>query len=123
MTVKELYEKIGGDYDEALKRLSMDMLVGRFILRFLDDPSCKSLLSAWEHQDETELFEAAHSAKGVCANLALTRLADIAGVITEATRPGNETAKSGIDIAPLVDEFRKVYDNTVTEITLFASQQ
>ena len=123
MTVKELYETIGGDYNEALRRLSMDQLIGKFIVRFLEDTSCSALLTAWAQQDEKGLFEEAHAAKGVCANLALTSLAGLADTITEATRPGNEALRSEIDLPHLVSEFEQCYADTVREIRVFAAQQ
>ena len=36
MTTQELYDQIGGNYTEALSRMSMDALVARFVVRFLD---------------------------------------------------------------------------------------
>lgn len=122
MTVKELYEEIGGDYEEALRRLSMDMLIGKFIVRFLDDTSCNALLDAWEQQDGKALFEAAHAAKGVCANLALASLSDIASTVTEATRPGNEALKEEIDLPRLMQEFKERYEHAVLKIRAFAAQ-
>lgn len=122
MTVKELYEKIGGNYDEALRRLSMDALIGKFIVRFLDDTSCGNLIRVWENQDEKELFEAAHAAKGVCANLALASLSEIASKVTEASRPGNEAQKEEIDLEHLMEEFKERYESAVTEIRAFSAQ-
>ena len=46
MTVQELYQKIEGDYQAALKVMMMESLVARMIPRFLDDSSCRRLLDA-----------------------------------------------------------------------------
>lgn len=109
MTVEELYAQIGGDYAEALGRLRSDALVARFVAKFPDDPSCPGLLEAWEAGDEAAAFEAAHAAKGVCANLSLTGLAALASEVTEALRPGNEELRARTDVDALVARFGESY--------------
>ena len=37
MTVEELYEQIGGDYQQAIRRLMNDAFVAQFIVKLLDD--------------------------------------------------------------------------------------
>ncbi len=103
MTVEELYEAIGGDYAEALKRLPTEALVARFVVKFLDDPSCADVVSSWRAGDEAGAFEAAHKAKGVCANLSLTALADLTSRICEALRPGNDELRASTDVDGLVN--------------------
>lgn len=122
MTTKELYEKIGADYDAALRRLPMDDLVAKFIVRFLDDTSCQRLIDTWEAKKEEEMFEAAHAAKGVCANLALTKLYENASTVTDAYRPGKEEARAQTDIDSLMQQFKADYENAVKEINSFAKQ-
>ena len=39
MELKEVYEKIGGDYDDVVRRLMGEKLVRKFLLKFLDDKS------------------------------------------------------------------------------------
>ena len=39
MTLKECYDALGGDYDEAMGRLRSERLVQKFVLKFLDDGS------------------------------------------------------------------------------------
>ncbi len=123
MTVQELYARIDGDYDEAVRRLRMEKLISRFIVRFLDDSTCSTLISAWENQDEKGAFEAAHAAKGVCANLSLPLLSDTASTITEALRPGNEALREKTDIPGLMQVFKEKYESTVQEIRAFAAEQ
>lgn len=43
MELKEVYEKIGGDYDDVVRRLMGEKLVRKFLLKFLDDKSCADL--------------------------------------------------------------------------------
>lgn len=121
MTLQELYDRIGGDYAEAIGRLRMEKLINRFIVRFLDDTSCTELVSAWKNGDERATFQAAHSAKGVCANLSLTKLASLASDITEALREGNEDLRAQTDVDALVDELEAAYAMTVETIAAYAA--
>lgn len=121
MTLQELYDRIGGDYAEAIGRLRMEKLINRFIVRFLDDTSCVRLQEAWAAGDERATFEAAHAAKGVCANLSLVKLADIASKITEALREGNEALRAQTDVDALVSELTVAYNNTIINIKAYAA--
>ena len=47
MELKEVYEKIGGDYDDVVRRLMGEKLVRKFLLKFLAQyghaiPECPS---------------------------------------------------------------------------------
>ena len=56
----------------------------------------------------TELFEAAHAMKGVCANLGLTVLADAASELTEEFRPGNERKLSVAEVKSRIENIREI---------------
>ena len=121
MTVEELYTQIGGDYADALGRLRMDKLISRFVVKFLDDTSCTDLIAAWKAGDEHDAFEAAHRAKGVCANLSLKRLAELTDQICEALRPGNDELRAATDVDALVSELEDCHATTVEAIRTFAA--
>lgn len=118
MTTVELYEKIHGDYQDALSRLSSDGLVSRFIMKYPGDTSYGEFVEAWEMKDEEKAFRAAHTLKGVCANLSITGIYKLASSITEALRPGNDELRAQTDmdalVAQLVAENKLVVD-TITE--------
>ena len=116
MTTKELYEKIGGDYAEALSRMYMDDFVAMVIKKYLDDTSCSDLVAAWKAGDERAAFDAAHRAKGVCANLALTELANLSSEICEALRPGNDALRASTDVDALVARLAEKHAATVEAI-------
>ena len=120
MTLEELYEQIGGNYAEAMERMRMEKLVDRFVVKFLNDGSCPSLLTAWSAGDDTAAFEAAHAAKGVCANLAITSIAEPASEITEALRPGNDALRAQTDIDALVAQIEAAYKNAIDCITAYS---
>ena len=119
MTVKELYDQIGGNYDELIGRLYSDDLVRMVLEKFLDDTMCPDLVAAWERGDDAAAFSAAHSAKGVCMNLAFTRLGILASEITEALRPGNEGLRATTDVDALVKELSAEYDKVYSSVKDF----
>ena len=88
MTLRECYAALGGDYDEVMSRLRSERLVQKFVLKFLNDGSYQLLRDALEAGDREEAFRAAHTIKGVCANLAFTGLLDSSERLTEALRDG-----------------------------------
>lgn len=123
MTVEELYTQIDGNYADALGRLRMDALITRFVVKFLDDTSCADLVAAWKAGDDRAAFEAAHRAKGVCANMSFTRLAALADEICEALREGNESLRARTDVDKLVSELEVCHANTVESIQAFSSSR
>ncbi len=123
MTLQELYARIGGDYTEAVGRLRAERLIDRFIVRFLDDTSCRDLIAAWERGDEDAAFKAAHTAKGVCANLSLTTLGELATQICEALRPGNDELRARTNVSALVAELEIAYDDAVEVIKSYQASR
>lgn len=89
MTTKEFYEKIEGNYDEALSRMFKDDMIRRFACLFLEDTSMSELMEALDENNVEKAFRAAHTMKGTCNNLAFGRLAVSAVEITEMLRAGN----------------------------------
>lgn len=110
MTVEDLYAQIGGNYDDALAHLCSEALIVRILEKFLDDTTCPRIIEAWGARDEAATFEAAHAAKGVCMNLAFTRLGVLASDIAEALRPGNESLRATADVDALVADLAAEYD-------------
>ena len=121
MTLEELYACIGGNYEEALARLRSERLIGKFVVKFLDDSTCKDLFDAWERGDEQAAFEAAHSAKGVCMNLAFDKLATLASEITEALRPGNDDLRAEVDVDALVKKLAAAYETAIQQISAYVA--
>lgn len=122
MTVQELYTAIGADYGEACSRLMNDKIIGKFIIKFLDDKSYQTLATAWEAGDENEAFEGAHALKGVCGNLALTKISKTVGEITEALRPGNAGMREQTDVGALMQTLSADYAQVVGEIKKYAAE-
>ena len=88
MTIRELYQTIEGDYDQAIRTLRMDKLLDKHIRKLAHNGVIERLFAAGDVMDPNELFEAAHAIKGVTANLGLVKLSDAAADLTEEFRPG-----------------------------------
>lgn len=123
MTVQELYEQIGGSYDDAKRVLPMDKLIAKFVVKFLDDKSAERLFSAWDAHDEAAFFEGAHAMKGVCANVGLTALSASASALAEEFRPGKGRTMDDAEVQRRVAELRAGYDRAVEGIRAFAAEQ
>lgn len=88
MTLQECYAALEGNYDEVLGRLRSERLIQKFALKFLDDPSYELLCASMESGNYGEAFRAAHTLKGVCQNLAFTKLYASSSQLCEALRDG-----------------------------------
>lgn len=89
MNIKDCYAALEGNYDEAMGRLRMDKLIIKFSLKFLDDKSFEELGTSLDTGNIEEAFRAAHTLKGVCQNLAFTKLAGSSSACCEALRAGD----------------------------------
>lgn len=89
MTIQELYEKIGGNYDQAVRVMKSERLIDKYVRKLKNSGVDAMLAEAGASMDPTKLFESAHAMKGVCSNLGLDALAKAADEITEEFRPGN----------------------------------
>lgn len=89
MTIQEVYEEIGGDFDDVIKRLRKPELVEKFTKKFLADTSFNDLKKALEEEKLEDGFRAVHTLKGVCLNLSYTSIFEVANKLTEMLRPGN----------------------------------
>ena len=58
MTLQELYQSIGGDYEQALRVLRMDKLIDKHIRKLAGNGVVDRLLSAGKTMDAVQLFEA-----------------------------------------------------------------
>jgi HPt (histidine-containing phosphotransfer) domain-containing protein len=106
MTIKECYEEMGASYDEIMNRLGKEERVKRFLPKILKDPSYDLLCTSLEKKDVKEAFRAAHTLKGVCQNLALTKLAGSTCEIVELLRNREEY---GEDLEPALEKVKADY--------------
>lgn len=111
MNLKECFEHLGGSYNEVLGRLLTEERVKKFLLMFLKDTSFNELEAAMQSKDYDSAFRAAHTLKGVCANLGIETLRETASEITEALRSkDNDTASK------LFVQVAECYSSTIDAI-------
>lgn len=102
MNIREFFEKVGGDYDNALQRLSSERILVKFIRKFADEPSYSQLKKALSENNLEEAFRAAHTLKGASSTLGLENLRLAASALTESLR-GAEKIPSD-DLVAATDE-------------------
>ena len=117
MTIQECYQQLGGDFAQVEKRLLSANLVKKFIAKFLDDGSFSELCLAMKEGQLEKAFRAAHTLKGVSANLSLTRLLSSASQLAELLRAEAETIPADADL--LFEEVKKDYELTVSVIRAY----
>ena len=122
MTVQELYERVGGNYEAAKRILMNDTLIARFVVKLPEDGSFEKLSAAAETMDAQGLFEGAHAMKGVCANLGLNELSRGASELAEEFRPGSTRKLSDDEVRQRVEALRVLYVRTQDGIRSFAAQ-
>lgn len=117
MTLQECYEKLGGDYDQVAMRLPSAKLIERFVGLFLQDTSYEQLCQAMQDGNREDAFRAAHTLKGVCANLSFTKLCHSASELTELLRV--ESAAIPADANTLLGVVKGDYETTVAAIRAY----
>ena len=112
MTLQELYILIDGDYDKAISILRIEKLIDKHIRKFPNNTIFNDLNAAKDTMDPVMLFESAHAIKGVCANLGLVKISDLASIITEQYRPGNTKTKSDEEIINIINKINELFINS-----------
>ena len=114
MTLQELYQSIDGSYDQALRIMRSEKLIGRQILKLADSGLLDALSRAASDMDAAAIFESTHAIKGVCANLGLVRLSEKASGLAEEFRPGSprrlSDGEAGAGLAELTELFQRTLD-------------
>ena len=113
MTIEQCYAAIGGSYAEVSRRLPSRQLVEKFARKFPEDPSYAELIDAVVAGDRDTAFRAAHTLKGVAANLSFSRLCASAGQLTELLRHADTIPP---EAASLLEAVTRDYEATVSAI-------
>ena len=116
MTLKELYDEIDGDYEQAMKVLRIEKLMDKHIRRFPSNPIFADLAAAKDPLDGTRLFEAAHAIKGVCSNLGLVKLSSVAADICDEFRPGCTRKYTDGEVKQKIAEAEALFEKAVKGI-------
>lgn len=108
---------MGGDLAKVKTRLPSSSLITKFITKFLDDSSFSELCRALQNGQREEAFRAAHTLKGVCANLGFDQLGASAGKLTELLRPESNGVPE--DAVFILNEVKHDYESTVGAIRAY----
>ncbi len=119
MTLQELYEEIGGSYEQAAKVLRVEKLIDKHIRKFTKNSVVENLLAAGETLDPEQMFETAHAVKGVSGNLGLTKLYDLSSELSDEFRPGNARQHTDDEVRAKLAEVKEVYDRTAAGIAAY----
>ena len=117
MTLQECYAAMGGNYEDVIGRLRSERLVQKFVLKFLTDGSFDLLCRSMEEKNYEEAFRAAHTIKGVCQNLSITRLQDSSSRLCESLRGGYTPEADALARETAAD-----YQETVAAIRAFQEE-
>lgn len=109
MTLNECIEVLSGNFDELKGRMLSEERIKKFLRMFPNDQSFSELCAAMENEDYESAFRAAHTLKGVCANLGIERLRIKASEITEALR-GNVNNGADEILPDLIEEYNAAVD-------------
>lgn len=102
-------EENGADVETALKRfLGKEELYIKFIKKFRDNNNLESLHENYENGNYEEVFENAHSLKGVAGNLGLDPIYDVSSKMCDLLR-GKQSAEVDVDkLKDLMGELEEV---------------
>lgn len=119
MTIQECYENLNSNYNDVANRFAGSRaLVLKFAKKFCDDPSYQLLADSMAGKDYKEAFRAAHTIKGVCANLGFDVLFKVSSELTELLRNGvSDEAAVEAKFNQVTEEYHKTIDmiDQVTE--------
>lgn len=107
MTLDQFYRAVGGTAAEAAPRLGGADHALRFLRLFPLDDSFPRLSEALGRSDVQTAFRAAHTLKGVAANLGLERLRALASDMTERLRRGELSGAQAL-LAETETAYRRV---------------
>ena len=113
MTVQECYQAFGGNYEEVVSRLRTDERIARFLQKVVDDGSYKLLIDSIATNNVDEAFRAAHTLKGVCGNLSITKFGESSSALCEYLRE-----KRVIDdaVMSMLETVKADYELTINSI-------
>lgn len=118
MTIRECYEILQGDYEDIYSRLEEEDEVLYFMQMFLNDESYQKMLIAIKEADARTARMQAHTFKGVCVNLAFTKLTEIIMEISERLYSGEKA--QAMELLPVLDE---EYTRTLSCLQEFMNNQ
>ena len=98
------------DVNDALSRIGGNLdLYKRLLGRFVDGDQLITLETALKNGDPEESARAAHTLKGVAANLSLVKLRELSASL-------EQDLKAGLDYSAKLADLKETYDETIKVI-------
>ena len=117
MTIKECYEAFEGNYDEVIGRFRTEERVARFLKMVVSDGSYQLLCDSIASGNADEAFRAAHTLKGVCGNLSITRFGESSSKLTELLREKRVINDETMSLFQKVKEDYELTVNAIKQVT------
>lgn len=109
MKIREFYNQINQDYDVILARMmGSEDFIGMLLQSFQKDGTFERLKKTVSGGCPEEIFDQAHTLKGLTANLGLTPLYDKTSVLVEITRKGQREG-----VAEAFSQIETVYQQMI----------
>lgn len=115
---KEMLMNAGIDVDGAMERfLDNEMLLDRFLKKFLTDANFEKLREAVASGDGETAVNASHTLKGICGNLSMSRLYELFSDQVAAFRAGDAASAAALmeEIVPAYEDMCDVIRRNVGE--------
>lgn len=129
MNIQELYQEIGGDYNDTLKRIGNERLISKFIIRFIDDTTTAKMFNAYDNGNLKDVFLYAHTLKGICLNLGLANLYndhcdlnEIVEICRKYKDNDNQSRRDHVYIKGHLDGYLREYNRTIELIRIYKGE-
>lgn len=100
MTIIELYDTIGGDWNELMRRILYEDMAVELVKKYAKVKEFDHMIEAYKKKDYRQVFEISHNIKGMTGTLSMKALTDTISTICESVRNGEPT----IDLDPLIKQ-------------------
>ena len=105
--------------EEGLARVAnKKSLYARLLNVFSADPKDKPLLEAFENRDLDAAYAAAHTIKGMAANLSLARLVKYTEMLESLFKQGKDAGDISVFDRVKSEDFTRIVQDTVDEIAV-----
>ncbi len=112
MTLQDFFKAVGGNLGEVMGRLPSEKMILRFLKMYPQDTSYGDLTKAYAECNVKQAFLAAHTLKGVAANLGLTDLQKAASALTESVRNSDHFGDPS-----LFEDVKKAQQNVMEQLS------
>lgn len=118
-TLNEVAQALSFSLAEPLERFcGNEMLYTRFLKKFIADTTYAELAQAMQDADAETILRAAHTLKGVSANLGLNALTAASAEMVSAVR--NDVPADAPEMQALFDALKAIYETTIEVLETLA---